>query len=110
MGAFLNEAILKGTTVSVDMDEASPDVCRSPSHPLNTQIKHFACLFLSLTALQERLESIKHSHRLETPWGQGFHPLTPYIYIYIYIHTHTHTIYRESNIYLHIHIDIHTFI
>lgn len=28
MGAFLNEAILKGTTVSVDMDEASPDVCR----------------------------------------------------------------------------------
>ena len=36
------------------------------------------CLFLSLTALQERLGSIKYSHRLETPWGQGFHPLTPY--------------------------------
>jgi len=48
MGAFLNEAILKGTTVSVDMDEASPDVCRSPSHPLNTQIKHFAYVYFCL--------------------------------------------------------------
>lgn len=73
MRLSLNEAILKGTSVSVDMDEASPDVCRE----LKSSIKHSdqafcVCLFLSLTALQERLGRIKYSDRLETPEDKDF--------------------------------------